>query len=84
MSVKAAVRYDAQTQVGVPDYWSKDDPKHLLYIKVDKIGELQMKALPIFIPRLSGVLPRSRRRVLGKVQNISRILYKLKKYKIWL
>ena len=46
---KAAVRYDAENSIAYIIIGLRDDPKHLLYIKVDKIGERQMKALPIFI-----------------------------------
>lgn len=46
---KSVVRYDAETSIAYVVIGLKDDPKHFLYIKVDKIGERQMKALPIFI-----------------------------------
>ena len=65
---KAAVRYDAQTQVAYLIIGLKDDPKHLLYIKVDKIGELQMKALPIFILDYLVYYPGQEEEYLEKVQ----------------
>ncbi|WP_109440252.1 sensor histidine kinase BfmS [Acinetobacter haemolyticus] len=46
---KSVVRYDANHGVGYIIIGLKDDPQHFLYIKVDKIGERQMKALPIFV-----------------------------------
>ncbi len=65
---KAAVRYDAQTQVAYLIIGLKDDPNHLLYIKVDKIGELQMKALPIFILDYLVYYPGQEEEYLEKVQ----------------
>lgn len=46
---QAVVRYDAQTMIATLLIGLPHDPKHYLYIKVNKIGERQMKALPIFI-----------------------------------
>ena len=46
---KSVVRYDANNGVGYIIIGLKDDTKHYLYIKVDKLGERQMKALPIFV-----------------------------------
>jgi two-component system sensor histidine kinase RstB len=46
---KSVVRYDANNGVGYIIIGLKDDAKHYLYIKVDKLGERQMKALPIFV-----------------------------------
>ncbi len=46
---KAAVRYDAKSLAAYVILGLQDDPDHYLYVKVDKIGERQMKALPIFI-----------------------------------
>ncbi len=46
---KAVVRYDADSSTAYVIVGLKNDPQHFVYIKVDKIGERQMKALPIFI-----------------------------------
>ena len=46
---KAVVRYDANQDVANIIIGLKNDRQHFLYIKVDKIGERQMKALPIFV-----------------------------------
>ncbi|MHA3082446.1 sensor histidine kinase BfmS [Acinetobacter sp. ANC 5383] len=46
---QAVVRYDAQSMVATLFLALPHDQKHYLYIKVNKIGERQMKALPIFI-----------------------------------
>ncbi|MFT4021400.1 MAG: sensor histidine kinase BfmS [Acinetobacter sp.] len=46
---QAVVRYDAQTMIATLLLGLPNDNKHYLYIKVNKIGERQMKALPIFI-----------------------------------
>ena len=46
---KSVVRYDAETSIAYVIIGLRSDPQHFLYIKVDKIGERQMKALPIFI-----------------------------------
>ncbi|MEB3755014.1 sensor histidine kinase BfmS [Acinetobacter sp. MD2(2019)] len=46
---QAVVRYDAQTMIATLLIGLPHDSEHYLYIKVNKIGERQMKALPIFI-----------------------------------
>ncbi|OTG64843.1 sensor histidine kinase BfmS [Acinetobacter silvestris] len=46
---QAVVRYDAEKEIAYLVIGVKNDPKHFLYIKVDSLGERQMKALPIFI-----------------------------------
>jgi len=46
---KAVVRYDAEQGIAYLVLGIRNDPKHYLYIKVDQIGERQMKALPVFI-----------------------------------
>ncbi len=46
---KAVVRYDAEQGIAYLVISVKNDAKHFLYIKIDAIGERQMKALPIFI-----------------------------------
>ena len=48
-SQKAVVRYDAEQGIAYLVIGIRNDPKHYLYIKVDHIGERQMKALPVFI-----------------------------------
>ena len=66
---KAAVRYDAQNSIAYVIIGLKDDPKHLLYIKVDKIGERQMKALPIFILDYLVYYPGQEKEYLAKIQS---------------
>ena len=46
---QAVVRYDASQGAAFVVMGIKDDPSHFLYLKIDGIGERQMKALPIFI-----------------------------------
>ena len=46
---KAVVRYDANNDIANIIIGLRDDTKHFIYIKVEKIGERQMKALPIFV-----------------------------------
>ncbi|MBF7689896.1 MULTISPECIES: sensor histidine kinase BfmS [Acinetobacter] len=46
---QAVVRYDAQTSVADIYLGLPSDPKHYLFINANKIGERQIKALPIFI-----------------------------------
>ncbi|MEX5538780.1 hypothetical protein ABFV54_27105, partial [Pseudomonas syringae] len=46
---QAVVRYDAQTSVAGIYLGLPSDPKHYLFINANKIGERQIKALPIFI-----------------------------------
>lgn len=48
-SQKAVVRYDAKKNVAYLVLGVKNDPSHFLYIKIDGIGERQMKMLPVFI-----------------------------------
>ncbi|MCG2606963.1 MULTISPECIES: sensor histidine kinase BfmS [unclassified Acinetobacter] len=65
---KAAVRYDAENSIAYIIIGLKDDPKHLLYVKVDKIGERQMKALPIFILDYLVYYPGQEKEYLAKIQ----------------
>ena len=65
---KAAVRYDAENSIAYIIIGMKDDPKHLLYVKVDKIGERQMKALPIFILDYLVYYPGQEKEYLAKIQ----------------
>ena len=46
----------------------KNDPEHYLYIKVDSIGEKQMKALPIFILDYLVYYPGQEQEYLKKIQ----------------
>ena len=46
---KSVVRYDAENSIAYVIIGLPEDNQHFLYVKVDKIGERQMKALPIFI-----------------------------------
>lgn len=48
-SDQAVVRYDPKTMNANMYIGLHNDPKNLLFINVNKIGERQMKALPIFI-----------------------------------
>lgn len=66
---KAAVRYDAENSVASIIIGLQDDPTHLLYIKVDKIGERQMKALPIFILDYLVYYPGHEKEYLAKIQS---------------
>ncbi|MEJ2898651.1 sensor histidine kinase BfmS [Acinetobacter sp. NS-4] len=65
---KAAVRYDAENSIAYIIIGLRDDPKHLLYVKVDKIGERQMKALPIFILDYLVYYPGQEKEYLAKIQ----------------
>ena len=66
---KAAVRYDAENSIAYIIIGLRDDPKHLLYIKVDKIGERQMKVLPIFILDYLVYYPGQEKEYLAKIQS---------------
>lgn len=66
---KAAVRYDAANSTASIIIGLPNDPKHLLYIKVDKIGERQMKALPIFILDYLVYYPGQEKEYLAKIQS---------------
>lgn len=65
---KSVVRYDAETSIAYVVIGLKDDPKHFLYIKVDKIGERQMKALPIFILDYLIFYPGQEKQYVQKIQ----------------
>jgi two-component system sensor histidine kinase RstB len=43
---KSVVRYDAKNSIAYVIIGLPEDDQHFFYIKVDKIGERQMKALP--------------------------------------
>lgn len=66
---KAAVRYDAENSIAYIILGLKDDPRHLLYVKVNKIGERQMKALPIFILDYLVYYPGQEKEYLAKIQS---------------
>lgn len=66
---KAAVRYDAENSIASIIIGLPNDPTHLLYIKVDKIGERQMKALPIFILDYLVYYPGHEKEYLAKIQS---------------
>lgn len=65
---QAVVRYDADTSIAYIIMGLKNDPKHFLYIKVDKIGERQMKALPIFVLDYLIYYPGQEKQYLDKIQ----------------
>lgn len=67
-NLQAVVRYDAKNATAYIILGLKDDPKHYLYVKVDKIGERQMKALPIFILDYLIYYPGQEREYLAKIQ----------------
>ncbi len=66
---KAVVRYDAENSAASIIIGLQNDSKHLLYIKVDKIGERQMKALPIFILDYLVYYPGQEKEYLAKIQS---------------
>jgi two-component system, OmpR family, sensor histidine kinase RstB len=68
-SRKAAVRYDAETSVAYVIIGLPDDPDHLVYIKVNSIGERQMKALPVFIMDYLVYYPGQEKQYLAKIQD---------------
>ena len=65
---KSVVRYDANNGIGYIIIGLKDDPEHFIYIKVDKIGERQMKALPIFVLDYLIFYPGQEREYLAKIK----------------
>lgn len=65
---KAAVRYDAENMIAYIILGMKDDPKHFLYIKVHKIRERQMRALPIFVLDYLSFYPGQERKYLEKIK----------------
>lgn len=77
-NLQAVVRYDAKNTTAYIILGLKDDPKHYLYVKVDKIGERQMKALPIFILDYLIYYPGQEREYLAKIQNILLIQFLFK------
>lgn len=66
--LQAVVRYDAKNATAYIILGLQDDPKHYLYVKVDKIGERQMKALPIFILDYLIYYPGQEREYLAQIQ----------------
>ena len=67
-SQKAVVRYDAEQGIAYLVIGIRNDPKHYLYIKVDQIGERQMKALPVFILDYLVYYPGQEQEYLKKIQ----------------
>ena len=65
---QAVVRYDAEKEIAYLVIGLKNDPKHFLYIKVDTIGERQMKALPIFILDYLVYYPGQEQEYIEKIQ----------------
>lgn len=65
---QAVVRYDAKQGVAFVVMGIKDDPLHFLYLKIDGIGERQMKALPIFILDYLVYYPGQEKEYLEKIQ----------------
>ena len=65
---KAVVRYDAEKKTAYLVIGMKNDPKHYLYIKIESIGEKQMKALPIFILDYLVYYPGQEQEYLKKIQ----------------
>nr|WP_218945346.1 sensor histidine kinase BfmS [Acinetobacter sp. YH12239] len=65
---KAVVRYDAKESIAYVIIGLIDDPEHLLYVKVDNIGERQMKALPIFVWEYLVYYPGQEREYLAKIK----------------
>lgn len=67
-SQQAVVRYDAQNIVANIYIGLKNDSKHYLFINVNKIGERQMKALPIFILDYLIYYPGQEKEYLAKIR----------------
>ncbi|OTG83882.1 sensor histidine kinase BfmS [Acinetobacter sp. ANC 4648] len=65
---QAVVRYDAEKEIAYLVIGVKNDPKHFLYIKVDTIGERQMKALPVFILDYLVYYPGQEQEYIDKIQ----------------
>jgi hypothetical protein len=80
---QAVVRYDAQSMVATLFLALPHDQKHYLYIKVNKIGERQMKALPIFILDYLIYYPGQEKEYLEKSIPIFHIQLKLVRFWIW-
>lgn len=65
---KSVVRYDASNSIAYIIIGLRDDPLHYLSIKVDKISERQMKALPIFVLDYLMFYPGQEQEYLAKIQ----------------
>lgn len=65
---KSVVRYDASNSIAYIIIGLRDDPQHFLSIKVDKITERQMKALPIFVLDYLMFYPGQEPEYLAKIQ----------------
>lgn len=66
---KAVVRYDAKESIAYAIVGLVNDPNHLLYVKIDGIGERQMKALPIFVWEYLVYYPGQEREHLEKIKD---------------
>lgn len=65
---KSVVRYDASNSIAYIIIGLRNDPQHFLSIKVDKISERQMKALPIFVLDYLMFYPGQEQEYLAKIQ----------------
>ncbi|MDC4455003.1 sensor histidine kinase BfmS [Acinetobacter baumannii] len=65
---KSVVRYDASNSIAYVIIGLRDDPQHYLSIKVDKITERQMKALPIFVLDYLMFYPGQEQEYLAKIE----------------
>ena len=66
---KAVVRYDAEKGIAYLVMGIPNDPKQYLYIKIDSIGEKQMKAIPVFIWDYLVYYPGQEQEYLKKIQS---------------
>lgn len=67
---QAVVRYDADKGIAYLIVGLKDDPEHLLYVyvKLENLGERQMKALPIFVMDYLAYYPGQEKEYLEHIQ----------------
>lgn len=79
-SQKAVVRYDAKKGVAYLVLGLRNDAEHYLYIKIESIGERQMKVLPIFIWDYLVYYPGQEAEYLERIQK--HFYYKLDIHKI--
>lgn len=77
---KAVVRYDAKKGVAYLVLGLRNDAEHYLYIKIESIGERQMKVLPIFIWDYLVYYPGQEAEYLERIQK--HFYYKLDIHKI--
>ena len=81
-STKSVVRYDASNSIAYVIIGLRDDPQHYLSIKVDKITERQMKALPIFVLDYLMFYPGRNKNILPRLKSISHIRSIFKTFKM--